>query len=99
MNWGNTAGGNVISSYHYRYGAAGADIHLQRNHDTPALLLDDQLIFDPLYNAPALCHGAAYVSILFYDGSVSGQADPGGLFLHDNSTGAELVWRTADSQR
>lgn len=98
-NWGNTAGSNVISSYHYRYGAAGADIRLHRNQDTPALLLDDQLIFDPLFNTPALCHGAEYISILFYDGSVSAQADPGGLFLHNSATGAEPVWRNADNRR
>jgi prepilin-type N-terminal cleavage/methylation domain-containing protein len=57
-NWGQAAGTHVLSSYHYRYGVVGADIRLDRNRDTPALLLDDQLLLDSLFNSPAFCHRA-----------------------------------------
>ena len=97
VNWGAATGMHVVSSYHYRYGVAGAALRLDLNQETPAVVLDDQLLFDPRFNSPALCHGAEYSNILFYDGSARGVADTGGMFTHDGTTGADPVFRNADS--
>ena len=98
VNWGSTTGDDVLSSYHYRYGVAGGDIRLDRNQETPTVVMDDQLLFDPRFDSPAFCHRARYVNILFYDGSASGYVDTGGMFVHDGTTGAEHVWRNADAK-
>ncbi len=80
QNWGKTGGQPVVSSYHYRFTAFGAHPKLSNNHDTPAMILDDDTA-----GWPAFCHKAEYASILFFDGSVQGTPDPNRMLTHDGT--------------
>ena len=95
-NWGNTGGGNVLSSYHYRYTRAGGHCRLDCNRETPAVVQDDQLLYDHDLGTTAFCHQAKYTTILFFDGSARGQADGTGRFIHDGMTTIEQSFLNAD---
>jgi prepilin-type N-terminal cleavage/methylation domain-containing protein len=95
-NWGNTGGSNVLSSYHYRYSQADGNIRLDQNQDTPAVVQDDQLLFDESLQSTALCHETLYVNILFFDSSAKGQTDTNGSFSHDGTTNRPKVFYNAD---
>jgi prepilin-type N-terminal cleavage/methylation domain-containing protein/prepilin-type processing-associated H-X9-DG protein len=96
QNWGSSTGLPVITPYHYRYDRAGASRRLDRNQDTPAVLMDDQLVMDRAFNSPAFCHQEEFANVLFYDGSAKGHPNLGKRFTHSGGDDAQRTFREAD---